>query len=297
MTDPAIPSSPAAPQTSTAAGTEPEILHGPDCFLPGVATGAPMADAAPGEPQRAARGGKHREGWLVLLQSLVTTIVIALFVVTFLTQAFQIPTESMENTLLVGDYLLVDKVHYGQRGIWRNLLPYSPVRRGDIIVFKYPINPSQHFVKRVIGLPGDHVRLMDGEVYVNGRRQSEPFVIRNGSFSNYRDNFPAVQPTERDGVIPEWRRGLASHIRNDELVVPKDSYFAMGDNRDDSSDSRYWGFVPRENIVGRPWLIYFSLSAGSDEPPVAGGKLASLIFTVRHFWEYVRWNRTMRLVN
>ena len=163
MTDPAIPSSLAASQTSTATGTEPEILHGPDRFLPDVATGAP-ATAASSDPQKSGRGRKQGEGWLALLQSLVATIVIALFVVTFLTQAFQIPTESMENTLLVGDYLLVDKVHYGQMGIWHNLLPYSPVRRGDIIVFKYPINPSQHFVKRVIGLPGDHVRLMEGEV-------------------------------------------------------------------------------------------------------------------------------------
>jgi signal peptidase I len=291
MNDPSVPSSSGTTPVAPAA-TETEILHGAERFAGDVAVGAPPP--APSEPTKPVDKRKQRESLPALLQSIVTTVVIALFVVTFLTQAFQIPTASMENTLLVGDYLLVDKVHYAQGGIWQRLLPYAQIRRGDIVVFKYPVDPSKNFVKRVIGLPGDHVRLLGGEVWVNGRQQGQPFVIRNGSYNSYRDNFPVVAPSGRDGVVPEWRDALAAHVQNGELVVPRNSYFVMGDNRDNSSDTRYWGFVPRENIVGRPWLIYLSLSGASEPGP--DDKLAGWGYIASHFWQYVRWDRSMRLV-
>jgi signal peptidase I len=293
MNDPSV----GAPKTASEdpAATEAEILHGADRFAPDVAAGAPPP--APMEPQKSIDRRKQRESLPALLQSLVSTVVIALFVVTFVTQAFQIPTESMQDTLLVGDYLLVDKVHYAQGGLWERLLPYAPIRRGDIVVFKYPVDPSKNFVKRVIGVPNDHVRLKNGEVWVNGRQAREPYVVRNGTYDDYRDNFPVVAPSGLNGVVPEWRNFLAAHVQNGELVVPKNSYFVMGDNRDNSSDSRYWGLVPRENIVGRPWLIYLSLSS-RHEPGTPGtdDKLGGWGYTVLHFWEYVRWDRTMRLV-
>ncbi|HZR28630.1 MAG TPA: signal peptidase I, partial [Terriglobales bacterium] len=267
MSDVSPPPLDQAPDSQTQAGTQPEILHGADRFAPDVAEGATPAVVPAAQPDRQSR---QHEGWGSLLQSLLIVIVIALFVVTFLTQAFQIPSGSMESTLLIGDYVMVDKVHFAQGDLWRGIMPYSPIRRGDIIVFKYPINPSLHYVKRVIGLPGDHVRLRDGQLYVNGQRQIEPYAIHDEtSFVPYRDSFPEVPPMMMDGVPSEWRTSMTSHIRNGEIVVPPNSYFAMGDNRDNSSDSRYWGFVPRENIVGRPWLIYLSLAGGPVGTPDA----------------------------
>src|SRR5213594_414763 len=119
---------------------------------------------------------KHQPDWTTSLQSLLATVVIAVFVITFVVQAFQIPSESMQNTLLIGDYLLVDKTRYRGAGSWDWLMPYRQVRRGDIIVFRYPVHPTQHFVKRVVGVPGDRVRLINRQVYVNGNPLQEPYV-------------------------------------------------------------------------------------------------------------------------
>src|SRR5438309_7099332 len=191
---------------------------------------------------------KHQPDWTTSLQSLLATVVIAVFVITFVVQAFQIPSESMENTLLIGDYLLVDKLRYGGNSVWDHYLPYRKVHRGDIIVFRYPVNPSQHFVKRVVGVPGDHVRLIKRQVWVNGLPLKEPYVRYSSPIHDvYRDDFPQV-----DYIAPGeeslWFKQLKQSVQHCELVVPQGKYFVMGDNRDDSLDSRYWGFVPRENI-------------------------------------------------
>src|SRR5438270_12215872 len=123
-----------------------------------------------------------RESWLISLQSLISTVVIAVFAITFIVQAFQVPSESMETTLLIGDYLLVDKVHYSNGGIWGHMLPYRDLERGDIVVFRYPLTPELHFVKRVIGLPGDHVRLVDRHIYVNGQLMHDENYARYTMF-------------------------------------------------------------------------------------------------------------------
>ncbi|HTD25124.1 MAG TPA: signal peptidase I [Terriglobales bacterium] len=292
MSDPSSPSNSSTetsePQNQPAA--QPEFLHGADRFQPDIAEGATPAP----DPQHSTRPRKQQESWLGLLQSLLVVVVIALFVVTFLIQAFQIPSGSMENTLLVGDYVMVDKVRFGEGGIWNNVLPYSPIWHGDIIVFKYPINPSLHYVKRVIGLPGDRVRMENKNVWVNGKLLHEGYTIYQ---TGGRGSFPSDSLYEHTNG--SWTTQLPNFVRGDELVVPPGSYFVLGDNRDDSEDSRFWGFVPRENIEGRPWLVYFSFAAspvGTEEAQAADGKLAGLIFTVRHLWEYVRWNRVMRLV-
>src|SRR5579864_7533892 len=171
------PDSPSSPKSSsTPAGksespSHPEILHGAEGFTPEIASAPPAYQpvAIPPAPQTVFH--EKTDGWMASVQSLAVTVVIALFVITFLLQAFQIPSESMEDTLLIGDYLLVNKVDFGDAGIWRRILPYRPVQRGDIIVFKYPVNPSQHFVKRVIGLPGDRVHLLNKQVWINGKPQ------------------------------------------------------------------------------------------------------------------------------
>ena len=239
------------------------------------------------------RGGSYT------IQSLAGTIVIAVFVITFVLQAFQIPSESMEKTLLVGDYLLVDKARYGSSSFWSWLMPYRPIRQQDIIVFRYPINPRQHFVKRVIAVPGDRIRLIDKHVYVNGVRQNDAYATFNPGWPNpYRDEFPDVRfRGDRNSDTGKWFREVEKLTEDGQLIVPEDCYFVLGDNRDDSYDSRYWGFVPRENIEGRPLIIYWSMDradpAMSTAP--ASGKLANLTFNVTQLLDSMRWHRMLRI--
>ena len=242
-------------------------------------------------------GGKH-SGGMNLLQSLATTVVIAVFVIAFVVQAFQIPSESMEKTLLIGDYLLVDKVHYGHSRLWGWLLPYHGIRRQDIIVFRYPVNPKQHFVKRVVAVPGDRVRLINKHVYVNGIRQDDDYATFNWSQRDkFRDNFPDGG-FYGDKISAKWFLQAQKLLEDGELIVPEGSFFVLGDNRDDSYDSRYWGFVPSENVVGRPLLIYWSMDRST--PALASGlpsdRLSSLAHNVTDLVEGLRWSRMLRTV-
>src|SRR5947209_165121 len=232
------------------------------------------------------------------LQSFLSFIVIALFVITFVVQAFQIPSESMERTLLIGDYLLVDKVHFGSTtGPLSHLLPYRDIRRGDIVVFHYPIDPTQHFVKRVIGIPGDHIRVVDKNVYVNEVYAPESYVIhKTPNYEPFRDNFP-VENDYTGQEDRKWRGSMRQYLNHGELVVPPGEYFVMGDNRDLSLDSRYWGFVPRDNIVGRPLVIYLSLREGREPHPYAADNPSFGSGSVlAHVWQFARWDRMFHLV-
>ncbi len=262
----------------------------------------PAPEPAPAiseSPPAAAPAAKPAEESDLLgsLQSLSVTIVIAVFVITFLLQAFQIPSESMENTLLIGDYLLVDKAHYGRGGIWGKILPYADIQRGDIIVFRYPVHPAQHFVKRVVGVPGDRVRLVDKRVFVNGKPMDENYVVYNGHGPDvYRDDFPA--PEHAGGAVEaRWWLEMRRYVHDGELLVPPGSYFVLGDNRDESLDSRYWGFVPRENIIGRPLLIYWSVRHPDSNGLLASsGTLSRFAYVMTHLLHITRWDRTFRIV-
>jgi signal peptidase I len=193
-------------------------------------------------------------------ESLVIAVVLALFIRTFVVQAFKIPTGSMEQNLLIGDHLLVNKFVFGPAlsGIERTLLPMKEIQRLDVIVFKYPEEPERDFIKRVIGLPGDRIELRQKRVYLNGKRLEEPYVY-------YLENPPALP--EGDSPSDSHSQGLSADPRETygPVTVPPDHYFVMGDNRDNSQDSRYWGFLPRENIKGRGLVIYwsYSLDAGN----------------------------------
>jgi signal peptidase I len=233
------------------------------------------------------------------LQSLLGTVVIAVFVITFIVQAFQIPSPSMENTLLVGDYLLVNKLCYGGGSVGDYFMPYLRVHRGDIVVFHYPVNPAQHFVKRVIGVPGDRVRLVNKQVLVNGVPLKEPYAHFSRPANDlFRDSFPRLDVAP--GETPEWWLQLRRLVEDGQLIVPEGHYFVMGDNRDDSYDSRYWGFVPQANIIGRPLLIYWSVQGAEGEmtaPSSVGDRLYHFAYVVTHIFQITRWNRTLRLVH
>ena len=224
------------------------------------------------------------------------TIILLLFGTTTLVQAFVIPTGSMEDSLLIGDHLLVDKLAYSPHGsIDEYLLPYQDVQRGDIIVFRYPMDLSQTFVKRVVGLPGDRLRLVDKKLILNGQTVDEPYVIhRTAYIDQYRDNFPGQPNTP----IPERALEMLRQnvVRND-IVVPPNNYFAMGDNRDQSLDSRYWGFVPRENIIGKPLLIYWSYDAPTERLQDTGISLTHLTDILLNFFGKTRWRRTFNLIH
>jgi signal peptidase I len=252
----------------------------------------PATPAAPAEPQNAPH---HKDSWLTSLQSLVSTVVVAVFAITFIVQAFQIPSESMETTLLIGDYLLVDKVHFSNGGVWGKILPYDQLKRGDIVVFRYPLSPELHFVKRVIGLPGDRVKLVNRQVFVNGEHLPQEGYARFTIFdrNGFRDDFPLLDRI--DGIDPGWLNTMPKLIHNGELVVPQNQYFVMGDNRDHSSDSRYWGFVPRENVVGRPLVIYFSIDA--PPPSAPDGRLSRWGSMLRNLPSLIRWRRMLRIVD
>ena len=229
------------------------------------------------------------------LESLVVTVILALFGTTFLIQAFKIPSSSMEDTLLIGDHLMVDKVSYAPAFL-APMLPYAPVERDHIIVFRYPLDPGTYFVKRVIGIPGDRIRLEDKTLYRNGVALEEPHAVHKSlRLQDYRDNFPTLpSPT----AFPEWADELPDVMDGGELVVPAGQYFVMGDNRDFSSDSRYWGFVPRENIVGNPLVIYWSFETSSEEYRRTGVGDYALRFLeiITQFPQKTRWSRLFNLV-
>ena len=224
------------------------------------------------------------------------TIILLLFGTTSLVQAFVIPTGSMEDTLLIGDHLLVDKLSYAPSGlISRHILPYSDVRRGDIIVFRYPVDIQQTFVKRAIGIPGDHIRLVNKQLILNGKAVSEPYVYhKTGYIDSYRDNFPSDPNVH---VVDSALDMLQNHVQNGEVVVPAGCIFAMGDNRDSSLDSRYWGFVPRDNIMGKPLIIYWSYDAPTEDLASPSIGIGHIIDLVEHFPTKTRWRRTFRLIH
>jgi signal peptidase I len=202
----------------------------------------------------------------------------------------------MEDTLLIGDHLLVDKLSYAPSGLLsRHILPYGDVGRGDIIVFRYPVDIQQTFVKRAIGIPGDHIRLVNKQLILNGKPVFEPYVYHKTEYiDSYRDNFPSDPNVH---VVDSALDMLQNHKQNGEVVVPPGFIFAMGDNRDSSLDSRYWGFVPRDNIMGKPLIIYWSYDAPTEAlaNPTIG--LDHIIDLVQHFPTKTRWRRTFRLIH
>jgi signal peptidase I len=207
-------------------------------------------------------------------ESVAITAIIALFATTFVVQAFKIPTGSMESNLLIGDHLLVNKFVYGvhpQRSLW-NLLPYKQLKRGDVIVFKYPNSPEVAYVKRLIGLPGEKVEMVGRTVYINGAPLKEDYTQYIDSSSLYDHHGP--------------------------FQVPEDKYFAMGDNRDNSQDSRFWGYVPRDHIIGKALAIYWSFETPRDEYLQTGvaERLKQFTDVILNFFTKTRWKRTLKII-
>jgi signal peptidase I len=242
-------------------------------------------------------------------ESLVITVILALFGTTFIVQAFKIPTPSMEDNLLVGDHLLVNKFAFGSKGsIFDRVLPFRDIHRGDVIVFRYPKDLTKHYVKRAIGLPGDHIKIVDKQVFVNGQPLSEPYKIHKSPPGSYADAFRDFFPPKRDPHVryayggdkssdenPYWYEDFE---KDGELIVPPSHYFAMGDNRDNSSDSRYWGFVPRDLIVGKALIIYWSYETDSDEYRRTGveDRVQQVTDLVSNFFHKTRWSRTFKII-
>ena len=232
--------------------------------------------------------------------SLLRTVVVALFLLTFVLQPFLIPSESMEHTLLVGDFLLVNKQIFAPAGstgtLTRWLMPYRDVQRGDIVVFHHTRPP--YLIKRVLGVPGDRIRIEDGRVSVNGVNLSEPYVAVEPAVANeFRDNFPSN--VYSPNIDPEWWRQLQDLTRNGELVVPPGEYFMLGDNRNHSLDSRFWGFVPRNAIVARPLVIYFSVRRPSttDVQQVSDERLGHDQELYARLAGFARWRRIFHIVH
>lgn len=239
---------------------------------------------------------KKRETPSEFLSSIAMTLAIALFILTFNIQAFEIPSSSMENTILIGDHVFVDRITVAPATHWAFFEHYRPIQRGDIVVFYSVETPDLHLVKRVIGIPGDRIHLRDGRVYRNGEPLDEPYVIHSvGNYFPYRDEFPSVPPEESpDKVVPGWpaRQG-------DDIVVPPAHYFVMGDNRDVSHDSRFFGCIPQENIVGRPLFIYWSFETPPDQylKTSLDDRLAFYGHVTLHFFDETRWRRMFRQIH
>jgi len=250
-----------------------------------------VADPEPSQPIETPKAEPQRG----FIAEWTITIVLLLFGTTNLVQAFVIPTGSMEDTLLIGDHLLVDKLAYSPAGpVSRFVLPYTEPKRGDIIVFRYPVDIKQTFVKRCIGVPGDRIRLFNKQLILNGQPVAEPYVYHKSDLiDSYRDNFPSEPNTFMADPAHDM---LANHTVNGEVVVPPGFYFAMGDNRDSSLDSRYWGFVPRENIIGKPVIIYWSYDASTEALSKPLMSVDHLLDVIQHFPSKTRWRRTLRLV-
>ncbi len=237
------------------------------------------------------------------------TLVAALFIITFNVQAFEIPSGSMEKTLLIGDHLLVDRIRFSPPSRFLGgLVPYRPIRHGDIIVFMTPVQFEKglHLVKRVIGLPGDHIKLVNGVVYRNGRPVRRSYVMHYpvdcnaAAFDPARDNWPNGGPLM--DTADSWADTQSQFIHNGQVVVPPGEYFVMGDNRMCSWDSRYWGFVPQANIIGRPEIVYWSYKSKASQyefPSQASltKDVGGWISVLEHFPTRTRWNRTFHIIH
>lgn len=241
-------------------------------------------------------------GVLPLLQSLLYVLIVSLGVITFTAQPIRIPSGSMEPTLLIGDFLILDKQDVAPDPFF---LPPTGIARGDIIVFHDPVDdPSVHLVKRVIGIPGDRIHLRDGVVYRNGQALFEPYAIYHPSPPNsFRDDFPNLQRMD-GGVNAAWWLRLRTLSRTGEITVPPESFFVLGDNRNNSEDSRYLGFVPRKAVVGKPILVYFSLRQQEDEdgnltpsPRVSESGWPPRWDRVPPSQSFARWERSFHVVH
>jgi signal peptidase I len=259
-----------------------------------------MADAE--EKQQSKQ--KHEETPLEAFASICGVLAVGLFVLTFVFQNFAIPSSSMVSALLVGDHVLVDRITLAPPARYAPFVNYRNVRHGDIIVFYKPTleaNGEHLFlVKRVMGLPGDHIHLVNGVVYRNGVALDEPYAAKPaaGDYDAYRDDFPSVSPSASSNVTAEWGEALPGFIQGQDLVVPPGMYFAMGDNRPVSLDSRYWGFVPRANIVGRPLFVYWSFITPEDEENKTSisDRVSWFLHEAIHFFGQTRWRRTLHRV-
>lgn len=252
------------------------------------------------QPAQDPSNPRHEETPFEFFASICVVLVVGLFVITFVFQNFEIPSSSMEKTLLIGDHVLVDRITLAPPTHWAPFVYYRKVRRGDIIVFYKPGEPKMFLVKRVIGVPGDRIHLEHGIVYLNGKAQNMPFATLpsddgdpNDAYHPYRDDFPAYPPPPEAEVTATWALNLPTHIQNGNLVVPPGNYFAMGDNRMVSLDGRYWGFVPRQNIIGRPMFVYWSFITPEDQidKTSLGDRLAFMGHIVVHFFDQTRWHR------
>jgi signal peptidase I len=220
-------------------------------------------------------------------ESIVIAVILALFIRTFVVQAFKIPTGSMEENLLIGDHLLVNKFVFGPTGttVERRLLPVGTIKRRDVVVFKYPEEPDRDFIKRVIGLPGETVEVREKKVYINGSALDEPYVhfLQPPAGASEFHEVTSFDVRERYGPV----------------TVPANHYFVMGDNRDNSQDSRYWGFLPRENVKGKALVIYWSYQAEREDyqEDGAGAAVKGLVSVFAHFFTRTRWDRMLHQIH
>ena len=230
-------------------------------------------------------------------------LVTGLFIITFVLQAFEIPSSSMENTLLIGDHVFVNRVQFAPATHWIGpLIPYRDIQRGDIVVFLSPAEPGLYVVKRIIGVPGrSHSFARWRGVIATARNWMSPTSSIDADPGSERlsRQFPGRAALRLQPRVP----GLATNFcRNtfegDDLVVPPNSYFGMGDNRDVSLDSRFWGFIPQENVIGRPMFIYWSFETPPDQyqQTAIGERVGFLAHVVIHFFDETRWRRTLKVV-
>ena len=274
-------------------------------------TPAPKPPETQPDPAPAPVEVKVEETPYEAVASICSVLVIGLFILTFLGQNFVIPSGSMEKTLLIGDHLVVDQITLSPPTKWMPLVRYREPRRNDVVVFFKPVADSSgnylHLVKRLIGVPGDHIHLRDGVVILNGVAQNLPMDADNSPNLNnpgdrvFLDEFPSVPPVAfgdpGEGTPEAWATDFPNHIENGDLVVPPGHYFMMGDHRHNSLDSRYWGFVPRQNIVGRPLFNYWSFKSteAAYEQTETSERIAWMVHVVTHFFSDTRWSRTLHL--
>jgi len=247
---------------------------------------------------------KHDETPLEAFASICGVLAVGLFVLTFVFQNFAIPSSSMVSALLVGDHVLVDRITLAPPAAYAPFVNYRNVRHGDIIVFYKPTleaNGEHLFlVKRVMGLPGDRIHLRAGIVYRNGVALDEPYAAKptDMDYNPYRDDFPSVSGSNSVDVTAEWAEALPTYIQGQDLVVPPGMYFAMGDNRTVSLDSRFWGFVPRSNIFGRPLFVYWSFDTPESQEykTSLADRVGWILHETIHFFDGTRWRRTLHRV-